>query len=91
MTPKMYAMLVAANGCSLPGDGLRIKGSGEHVTARALERLGFVRVAIPSDNRKARVHVTRAGRSERERRGQEEIRAMLVPSMISIVPSSEEE
>lgn len=63
----MYATLIVANGCSLPGDGLPIKGAGSHAIARALERLGFVRLAVPGDGRKARVHITKEGRKERER------------------------
>ena len=49
-------MLVAANGCSLPGDGLR----------RGLEALGFVRVAVAPEQ-KARVHVTPEGRAKARR------------------------
>ena len=74
MTPKQYAMLVAANGCSLPGDGLRIKGPGAHRTARALEALGYVRVAAAPEH-KARVHVTELGRRHRERMGSDLMRA----------------
>lgn len=70
LTPYMYRMLVEANGCSLPGDGWRIKGSGPHGAARALERLGYVRVVATDDGRKARVHVTSEGRTLRERLAQ---------------------
>jgi hypothetical protein len=66
MTPKMYVMLTAADGCSLPGDGLRIVGPGRHATARALEALGMVRVARPPDC-KARVHITEQGRRWRQK------------------------
>src|SRR5271154_3737590 len=54
-----------ANGCSLPGDGLRIKGSGPHRAARILESFGLVRVA-ESPGFKSRVHITQAGRRIRE-------------------------
>lgn len=70
MTSKQYAMLVAANGCSLPGDGLRIKGSGQHRIARNLEAIGYVRVASPPDA-KARVHITELGRRHRELMGRD--------------------
>jgi hypothetical protein len=66
MTEKQYAMLVAANGCSLPGDGLRIKGPGQHRTARLLEAMGLVRVAVLLDGRKAYVYITVNGRVRRE-------------------------
>jgi DNA-binding MarR family transcriptional regulator len=66
LTTKQYAMLVVVNGCSLPGDGLRIKGSGQHRSARLLEDRGLVRVYAPSDGRKARVHITPEGRRFRE-------------------------
>ena len=68
LTEKQYAMLVAANGCSLPGDGFRIKGSGQHRVARGLEELGLVRVAAAPEQ-KARVHVTPKGRARREELG----------------------
>ena len=78
LTEKQYAMLVAANGCSLPGDGLRIKGAGQHSTADSLRRRGLVRVAIPADDAlKARVHVTPEGRAERERIARELIRELI--------------
>jgi DNA-binding MarR family transcriptional regulator len=71
LTSNQYGMLVAANGCSLPGDGLRIKGAGAHRVARTLEAMGFVRVARPAeDGRKARVHVTKEGRAKREAMGE---------------------
>ncbi len=47
--------------CSLPGDGLWIKGRGDHAVARALEARELVRVACAPDA-KACVHVTAAGR-----------------------------
>ena len=65
MSPKQYAMLVVANGCSLPGDGLRIKGPGQHRIARSLEVMGYVRVAAAPEQ-KARVHITVSGRARRE-------------------------
>ena len=77
MTPTMYVMLVAANGCSTPGDGLRIKGSGRHRVARALEALGFVRVA-QAPEQKARVHVTDKGREWREKVARSELLAVRV-------------
>ena len=61
-------MLVAANGCSLPGDGLRIKGPGQHRIARSLEEMGLVRVAAAPEQ-KARVYVTVEGRAKREEMG----------------------
>ena len=61
LTAKQYAMLVAANGCSLPGDGLRIVGPGEHTTADSLRRRGWVRVETYVDAR-ARVFITPEGR-----------------------------
>jgi hypothetical protein len=70
LTEKQYAMLVLANGCSLPGDGLRIKGSGQHRVARGLEDLGLVRVARAPEQ-KARVHITAAGRARREEIGRD--------------------
>ena len=76
MTPAMYVMLVAANGCSLPGDGLRIKGSGRHHTARALEALGMVRVGVPADGRKAHVYITERGREWREAVARSELLAV---------------
>ena len=66
LTDKQYAMLVAANGCSLPGDGLRIKGPGQHAVADKLRRLGFVRIETYTDV-KAHVFITPEGRTERER------------------------
>jgi hypothetical protein len=69
-TQTQYAMLVEANGCSLPGDGLRIKGAGQHRVARALEDMGFVRVDgrpfAAHGEAKARVHITKSGRKRRE-------------------------
>ncbi len=62
LTEKQRGMLLCAEACSLPGDGLRIKGPGEHRSASGLERSGLVRVARPSDGQKARVHVTENGR-----------------------------
>ena len=62
LTRLQREMLIAANQCSLPGDGLRIVGPGKHRVASHLEALGFVRVARPSDGQKARVHVTENGR-----------------------------
>ena len=76
MTPTMYVMLVAANGCSLPGDGLRIKGSGRHRAARALEALGMVRVGVPADGRKAHVYITERGREWREAVARSELLAV---------------
>jgi hypothetical protein len=73
MTPAMYVILVAANGCSLPGDGLRIVGSGRHRSARALEAMGLVRLQVPADGRKARVHVTERGRDWREKVARSEL------------------
>ena len=70
MTPKQYAMLVVADGCSLPGDGLRIKGPGQHRIARGLEEAGLVRVAA-APGQKARVHITVDGRKVRERMAKE--------------------
>jgi hypothetical protein len=61
MTEKQEAMLRAADACSFPGDGLRIKGPGAHRVARGLEEGGYVRVARPMDA-KARVHITAYGR-----------------------------
>jgi len=77
MTPKQYAMLAKANGCSLPGDGLRIKGSGAHRTARALETMGYIQVAA-APKQKARVYITELGRRHRERMNTnaESLRAM---------------
>ncbi len=69
LTERQYAMLVEANGCSLPGDGLRIRGAGQHRVAESLFMLGLVRVA-KSPGSKARVHVTVEGRACRERIGQ---------------------
>lgn len=63
LTEKQFQMLAKANECSLPGDGLRIKGPGQHRTAGSLESMGLVRVESPGDGRKARVHVTVDGRS----------------------------
>lgn len=80
LTARAYAMLVEANGCSLPGDGLRIKGSGQHRVARSLEALGFVRVAVPGDGRKAHVHVTQEGRAAREHLAQVFMGASAAPS-----------
>ena len=62
LSRSMNAMLAKANACSLPGDGLRIKGAGAHNTARWLEYAGLVRVARAPDA-KARVHVTTEGRA----------------------------
>jgi len=75
LTEKQYAMLVAANGCSLPGDGLRIKGPGQHRVARSLAAMGLVRVAAAPE-RKARVHITVDGRARRE-----EIARALMPAI----------
>lgn len=65
LTPAMYVILVAANGCSLPGDGLRIVVSGRNNSARILEQMGLVRVAR-APGQKSRVHVTEKGRELRE-------------------------
>lgn len=62
LTARQRGMLECADVCSLPGDGLRIKGSGEHRSAAGLEHLGLVRVQRPTDGRKSRVHVTENGR-----------------------------
>ncbi len=76
LTAAQYGMLVAANGCSLPGDGLRIKGAGAHRVARTLEAMGLVRVSrAAEEERKARVHVTKAGRAKREAMGEVVARA----------------
>ena len=68
LTAAQYSMLVAANGVSLPGDGLMIKGAGRHAVARVLEKRGFVRVgyAVNHPLIKARVHITSEGRKLRE-------------------------
>lgn len=62
LTSRQRVLLMCADGVSLPGDGLRIVGSGEHRSAAGLERLGLVRVQRPTDGHKARVHVTENGR-----------------------------
>jgi len=62
LTAVQERILREADAVSLPGDGLRIAGSGEHRAARNLESLKYVRVAVPADGRKARVHVTPEGR-----------------------------
>lgn len=62
MTGLQREMLLSANLCSLPGDGLRIVGPGQHRVAAGLESRGLVRVARPADGRKAHVHVTVEGR-----------------------------
>jgi hypothetical protein len=63
MTRIQADMLRKANARSLPGDGLLIKGAGPHRAARALEAMGYVRVARPHPGLKARVHITPAGRA----------------------------
>jgi DNA-binding MarR family transcriptional regulator len=63
LTETQWAILRSAESESLPGDGHRIRGAGAHRSAHGLETLGLVRVAIPADGRKARVHVTEKGRA----------------------------
>ena len=75
--------MLVANGCSLPGDGLRIKGSGAHRVARGLEMLGFVRVSAPPDQ-KACVHVTAEGRAKREELGRRLTRSIVSTEVDSI-------
>jgi hypothetical protein len=62
LTAVQERMLREADKVSLPGDGLRIVGSGAHRAARNLESLKCVRLSVPGDGRKARVHVTPEGR-----------------------------
>lgn len=61
LTSVQTALLLDAEECSMPGDGLRIKGPGAHRIAQNLAAKGLVRVVRSADE-KARVHVTEKGR-----------------------------
>lgn len=63
LTSYQEKLLRGAEAASLPGDGLRVKGSGAHRAARGLESLGLARLAVPGDGSKARLHVTKSGRA----------------------------
>jgi hypothetical protein len=67
VTRIQATMLRKANACSLPGDGLRIKGAGQRRTAQALQTMGYVSITPwvlgPGVSLPACVHITLAGRT----------------------------
>lgn len=65
MSEPQRRMLAKAHACSSPGDGLRISGMGQHATAAACERRGWVRIAhaVEAFDIKSRVHITVEGRA----------------------------